>query len=175
MKLSKFAATVALFMLLPVLAAAKTAGERVDDTWIHTKVKAALVGHGGGDINIEVYHGHVQLAGFLNSEAEEEAALQAAANVEGVVKVMDQIYVVEPGRSAGRTLDDTTISAAVKAALAESDLERGLDVNVEVNRGVVLLSGWVDSTDERGTAITVAESVKNVVEVINGMDIKPAD
>jgi len=150
----------------------KTAGNHVDDSWLHTKVKSSLTFHGGGNINIEVYHGVVQLAGFVDSASREEKILKAAAEIEGVAKVDDQIYVVEEGRKAGETLDDTTIATEVKAALGESKLVDGFDVNVEVNRGVVLLSGFVDSKDNAAAAIKVAEGVKGVTEVIDGTALK---
>ncbi len=166
------AAAALLFASTSPVLAEKTAGDHVDDTWLHTKVKAALVGHGSASINIEVYHGVVQLAGFVEDEVHEQAALDAAAGVEGVASVSDQLHIAEPGRSAGRTLDDNTLAIRVKGALADGDAGRGWDINVEVNRGVVLLSGFADSTEERGEAITIAEGVDGVVEVINGMDIK---
>ena len=150
----------------------KTAGEHVDDNWLHTKVKSSLTFHGGTNINIEVYNGVVQLAGFVDTASREEKILQAAAEIEGVAKVDDQIYVVENDRKAGEALDDTTVAAEVKTALGESKLVDGFDVNVEVNRGVVLLSGFVDSKDNAAAAIEVAEGVKGVSKVIDGTALK---
>jgi hyperosmotically inducible protein len=152
----------------------KTAGESVDDTWLHTKVKTALVGHGSGDINIEVYRGEVQLAGFMTSETTKEEAITAARNVSGVKKILDQLHVVADSRSAGEVLDDNTLTTKVKATLADSDLGRGFQVNVEVNRGTVLLSGFVASDAERDKAVEVAKSVTGTKQVVNGMNIKPA-
>lgn len=151
----------------------KTAGESVDDTWLHTKVKTALVGHGSSNINIEVYHGEVQLAGFMTSKIAKDAAITNARNVSGVTKVLDQLYIVEPDRSAGEVLDDNTLTTRVKASLTDSDIGRGFGINVEVNRGVVLLSGFADTDDERDTAIEITRSVKGTRKVINGMNIKP--
>jgi hyperosmotically inducible protein len=150
----------------------KTAGDHMDDGWLHTKVKSSLTFHGGSNVNIEVYHGVVQLAGFVDSASREEKILKAAAEVEGVEKVDDQIYVVEPDRRAGEALDDTTIASQVKAALGENKLVDGFDVNVESNRGVVLLSGFVDSKDNAAAAVKVAEGVEGVVKVIDGTALK---
>lgn len=152
----------------------KTAGESVDDTWLHTKVKTALVGHGSGNINIEIYRGEVQLAGFMTSETAKKAAIDQARNVSGVKKVLDQLYVVEDSRSAGETLDDGTTTTKVKASLADNDLGRSFEVNVEVNRGNVLLSGFVATADERDAAVKLVEGVSGVTKVINGINIKPA-
>lgn len=156
-----------------IASADKSAGEHVDDSWLHTKVKSSLTLHGGTNINIEVYHGVVQLAGFVDTESREQKILQAAGDIEGVVSVDDQIYVVEAGRMAGEVLDDTTIATKVKAAFSENKLVDGFDVNVESNRGVVLLSGFVDSKDNAAAAIKTAQGVEGVTRVIDGTALKP--
>jgi len=170
--LAPLAATMLLLGSFNLAFADKSAGETVDDTWLHTKVKTALVGFGTSGINIEVYHGVVQLGGFIDSEVKEKAALDQAASVKGVVAVSDQLYIAEPGRTAGRTLDDGVLEGRVSSALSDADSGASWDINVEVNRGTVLLSGFVDDEEIRGRAITIAEDVDGVVEVINGMDIK---
>lgn len=151
----------------------KTTGDRVDDGWLHTKVKTALIGHGSTDINIEVYHGVVQLAGFLNSETKKQAALDAAAGVKGVVRVGDSLVVAEPGRSTGRTLDDNTLAARVKGTITNDDFSDGVRVNVEVNRGNVLVSGFVSSEETRSQVVELVQGVEGVEKVINGMEVKP--
>jgi hyperosmotically inducible protein len=153
--------------------APKTAGENVDDTWLHTKVKTELVGYGAGNVNIEVYRGEVQLAGFVDSREAKETLLQRTAGVSEVRKVQDQLVVVAPNRSAGRTLDDSVISAKVKSELGNNDLGRAFAVNVEVNRGRVLLSGFVADEEYRKGAIAAIKDLVGVEEVIDGMNIKP--
>ena len=147
----------------------KTAGEHIDDTWLHTKVKAAMVGHGSSGVNVEVYNGVVQLAGFLTGEGNKKNLLNAAGSVQGVKRVSDKLQVVEGDRSAGRVVDDNTVTARVKAALVDNGLA---GVNVEVNRGNVLLSGFVGSDDTRNKAIDTAKAQQGVNSVIDGMDLK---
>ena len=173
--MKRFLLCLPLLLASTTTLADKSAGEMVDDTWLHTKVKTELVGYGSANINIEVYHGHVQLAAFVATDVEKQAILDQVHAMDDVVEVHDQLFVVDRDRSAGERLDDGVTASKVKAALADSDLGRGFNVNVEVNKGTVLLSGWVDDKDERGTALTVAETVDTVVEVLNGMDLKPAD
>ena len=152
-----------------VQAAEKSAGDMVDDTWLHTKVKAAMVGHGSSEVNVEVYHGVVQLAAFVTGEGHKKTLIDAVKGVEGVKKVSDQLHLVEGDRSAGTVVDDNTITALVKTTL----IDKGMPgINVEVNRGHVLLSGFVDSDDVRTKAIDATKGLKGVSKVINGMDIK---
>ncbi|HKJ18412.1 MAG TPA: BON domain-containing protein [Xanthomonadales bacterium] len=153
-----------------VHAQGKTAGEHIDDSWIHTKVKAAMVGHGSSGVNVEVYDGVVQLAGFLTGKGNKQNIIDAASGVEGVKSVSDKLQVVAGDRSAGRVIDDNTATARVKAALIDADL---LGINVEVNRGNVLLSGFVDNDKVRQKAIDTTKAQDGVAGVIDGMDIKP--
>jgi hyperosmotically inducible protein len=150
----------------------KSAGDRVDDGWLHTKVKANLATNQGASINIEVYKGEVQLAGFTTDPALAETIPDHASRVQGVKKVYNQIIVVEPGRSAGELLDDGVLTTRVNGALADSELGKALDVNVESNRGTVLLSGFLDNEEQRQEAVEIARRVDGVKKVINGINLK---
>jgi len=152
-----------------LLADDKSVGGHIDDTWLHTKVKAAMVGHGSSEVNVEVYKGVVLLAAFVTGEGHKEKLIEAAKSVDGVTKVSDQLHLVKGDRSAGTVVDDTAIAALVKATLVDNDLH---DINVEVNRGVVLLSGFVDSKDIREKAVDKTKDLKGVNKVINGMELK---
>ena len=153
---------------------AKTAGEGLDDTWIHTKVKATLIDHGHAGINIEVYRGVVQLAGFVDTEAQRAEAEKAAAEIKHVKQVSNKLFLQPEERTAGRTLDDGVIGTSVKTALTKGDFMRGFDTNVEVRSGVVLLSGFAGSQEQIDRAIEIAEGIEGVEKVLNGMDLKPA-
>ena len=83
-----------------------------------------------------------------------------------------QLPIAEPGRSAGRTLDDNTLTAKVKGTITDNDETSGWDVNVEVNRGRVLLSGFVDTAEHRDAAVKLVEGIDGVESVINGIDLK---
>ena len=164
--------TLVLTMTLAAQAQDKSAGERVDDGWLHTKVKANLATNQGASINIEVYKGEVQLAGFTTDPELAKSIPDNASRVQGVKKVYNQIIVVEPGRSAGELLDDGVLTSRVNGALADSELGKALDVNVESNRGTVLLSGFLDNEEQRQEAVEIARRVDGVVKVINGINLK---
>lgn len=162
-------AAVVLTLTVASLQADKSAGEIVDDSWLHAKVKAAMVGHGSSGVNVEVYHGVVQLAGFLSGDGNKENLIKSVEGVEGVKRISDQLHVVKGDRSAGTVVDDNTATAAVKATLVDAGL---MGINVEVNRGQVLLSGFVDNDDVRAEAIDLTRGLKGVAGVIDGMDLK---
>lgn len=163
-----------LFAASACTAADKTAGNRVDDGWIHTKVKSALVGSGAATINVEVHKGVVQLAGFVDSQTARETAGKTAAAVQGVTDVSNQLVVQTSTRTPGRTLDDGVVAGKVKTRLADSGRTSAIEVNVDVRHGVVLLSGFVNTDAERDAAAEVAGSVDGVIDIVNGIDVVPA-
>lgn len=77
--------------------------------------------------------------------------------------------------STGEYIDDTAITAKVKAALVADKEVSALSVNVETFRGVVQLSGFADSQAEINRAVSVARGVGGVKSVKNDLRIKPKD
>jgi len=74
--------------------------------------------------------------------------------------------------STGEYVDDSTITAKVKAEiLGDPDL-KVFQINVETFKGVVQLSGFVNSADVRSRAAVVAGRVRGVKSVKNDLIIK---
>ncbi len=116
-----WAALSSLVLAAPATAD-KTAGQTIDDSTIATETKAALIDKdkvSAGSLNVEVNKGTVQLAGFVDSEVEKAAALKTAQQIKGVVKVLDAMVVLPGHRTAGQTLDDSTMQASLKTKLAQ--------------------------------------------------------
>ena len=74
-------------------------------------------------------------------------------------------------KSAGEAVDDNTVNASVKAALIENKTTKAHDINVETYKGVVQLSGFVDTAAEREEAAKVAAGVSGVRSVSNNISI----
>lgn len=167
------AVTLALLIAGPSLAAAeKSAGEVVDDTVLQSRVKAALLGKdlmSGVAINIETYKGTVQLGGFVESKDKIASLAAAAAQVEDVKHLDNQLHARPPERSAGQVLDDSLATARIKKALADVDLGEAWKVNIDVYNGVVLLTGFVASKDAKKRAGELAQTDKNTRSVVNGL------
>jgi osmotically-inducible protein OsmY len=75
-------------------------------------------------------------------------------------------------RSTGQFVDDSTVANKVKAALYSDKDVKGSQVQVEVFKGVVQLSGFVDSASQAQKAVQIARKVDGVKEVRNGMTVK---
>jgi len=74
--------------------------------------------------------------------------------------------------STGEYFDDSTITGKVKAAiLGDPDL-KVLQINVETFKGVVQLSGFVNSPQAVSRAVEVARGVRGVKSVKNNLIVK---
>jgi len=74
--------------------------------------------------------------------------------------------------STGQYIDSSVITAKVKAALIDDPDVNALQVEVETYKDRVLLSGFVDSEEERQKAAQVAASIDGVREVENNIEVK---
>jgi osmotically-inducible protein OsmY len=72
----------------------------------------------------------------------------------------------------GEYVDDTVITTKVKAAIFEHPSLKSAEINVETFKGVVQLSGFVNSQGDINTAVGVARSVQGVTSVKNDMRLK---
>ncbi|MCK9296901.1 MAG: BON domain-containing protein [Desulfobulbaceae bacterium] len=72
----------------------------------------------------------------------------------------------------GEYVDDSVITSKVKAEIFQDDSLKSSEINVETFKGVVQLSGFVNSQADINRAVEVAGSVKGVTSVKNSMRVK---
>jgi len=72
----------------------------------------------------------------------------------------------------GEYLDDAVITTKVKAAIFNEPSVKSAEINVETFKGVVQLTGFVNSKADINKAIELARSVKGVTSVKNAMLLK---
>ncbi|HEU5124238.1 MAG TPA: BON domain-containing protein [Verrucomicrobiae bacterium] len=76
-------------------------------------------------------------------------------------------------RTAGRMLDDKHISMNVQAKLKDEPVYKFSDVDVKTFAGVVQLSGFVSSNEQKSRAGELAQEVEGVQRVVNNITLKP--
>ena len=74
--------------------------------------------------------------------------------------------------SPGEYVDDTVITAKVKAAVLEEPSLKSAEINGETFKGIVQLTGFVRSRADINKAVEVAKGVKGVKSVKNDMILK---
>ena len=153
----------------------ETAGNALDDSVITTKVKTALVTQTdgkGGATSVETRHGQVLLSGFVDSQAQADREVQLAKAVDGVQGVDNKLIIKDGKSTAGNVLDDSVVTVKVKSALLADEQTRSSQLTVSTNKGVVQLSGFVDSAAEQARAASVAQGVEGVQSVVNDTTLK---
>ena len=169
----------------------RASGQVIDDASITARVKTALAKQAGVgsamDINVNTYNGMVQLSGFVPSPEVVDRAGEAARNVQGVQSLRNDIQVAAPRadasagssgassdtrRGGGQFVEDASITARVKAAVAkQAGIGGAIDINVNTHNGTVQLSGFVPSQEVANRAGEAARNVEGVQSVKNDIQV----
>ena len=75
------------------------------------------------------------------------------------------------GKTAGRNVDDATITASVKSQLVMDKAANFTRIDVDTNNGVVNLNGVVESPSQKERAQELAQRVDGVKRVINNLQV----
>ncbi len=115
------------------------------------------------DVQARVVDQVVHLTGVVQDIEAKREAEEIARSVPGVVDVANQLDT------------DTAIMARVVAALADDPRTANAVIEVASDRGVVTLSGTVDSPEVRGAAQEIAARQPGVVAVVNALEVQPRE
>ena len=74
--------------------------------------------------------------------------------------------------STGEYVDDSVITTKVKSLLAADDFLKSFQIGVETYKGIVQLSGFVNSQQAVDKASEITRSVKGVNSVKNNLIVK---
>ena len=131
------------------------------DAWIDGKAEATLLFNG----NLDSF--------------DKKLAEELVANIDGVTSVDNKLTVVadndmhsdmsddmEEGVEEGTSeLTDAKIATVIKTRLLMDTDISGFDIDVDVENGVVTLTGEVDSDAERDLAVEIAKNASDVKDV----------
>lgn len=113
--------------------------------------------------------GPAESAGKKIDQSANEAGKKIGETVDKVgEKIGDQ------SAKAGVAIDDAEITTKVKAAIFAEPGLKTLQISVDTVKGVVTLSGSVDSMPNSDTAKALAGAVAGVKEVQNNLLLKPS-
>jgi len=73
---------------------------------------------------------------------------------------------------AGEYVDDSVITTKVKSLLVADDFLKSFEISVETYKGIVQLSGFVDSQKAVDKAGEIASGVKGVKSLKNNLNVK---
>lgn len=152
------------------------------DAMLTARIKTALLANDavkGLKIDVDSRGGAVSLNGTVESQTQSVQAETTARQVENVVSVDNRLVVIAASgdsnrRSAATPADDAIITTRIKTALlADADIE-GMMIDVDANRGVVTLSGQVESPSQFHKVEAIARQTPGVSSVNNQLSVKNA-
>ena len=150
----------------------RSVGTQYDDAAITTKINTAYVQDEilrARKIDVDTVDGVVTLSGVLDTQDKVDRAVQLAQKTEGVQKVNNNLTVGE--MTAGESIDDTVLGSKIKAKLiAEPDV-RSLNIDVDVSRGVVTLTGKTGTQELKDRIIQLARETEGAVKIIDNITI----
>lgn len=152
----------------------RTLGKMVDDTTLSSRVKTALLRDKsvpGMKIDVDVLEARVTLTGVVKTHAQAQGAVATAGSVEGVRSVRNNLSVGTT--SIGQHADDTVIFSKIKTALIGEKGIRSLNIDVDVNKGRVTLTGIVKTEAQRRKVKAVAAKTRGVVSVVDNLSVRP--
>ena len=152
-----------------------TIGNEIDDSVLTTRVRSALLADEyirSIDIKVETRKGEVMLSGFADNQAQIDRGLFVSKNIVGVKSVVNKLVLKEGKQTVGNKIDDSIITGNVKAAMLKDPLMKSLEVSVVTRKGIVQLSGFVDSDLQLQHAMEVAKGVEGVTDIVNSMGVK---
>lgn len=158
------------------------------DAWIDGKAEATLLFNGNldsFDINTDVKNGNVVLTGKVENSVDKKLAEELVANIDGVTSVDNKLTVVSDKDMDGDMSDDmedtvdegtseltdAKIATVIKTRLLMDTDISGFDIDVDVENGVVMLTGDVDSDAERDLAVEIAKNASDVKDVKNDLRV----
>lgn len=153
--------------------------EENSDSWIGAKVKTSLWFHRSvsSQTEVDVKDGLVTLNGTASSQAQKDLTTEYARDVEGVKRVSNEMTVDQDGsakdaETIGEMIDDASITAQVKLALASHRSTSALRTKTETRNGVVTLSGEATSQAEKDLVSKLTRDINGVKSVNNNMTVK---
>jgi len=156
------------------------------DAWLTAKIQAKYFIDAdvkGREIDVDTRNGVVTLKGSIGSEAERRQAVALARNTDGVRDVKDDLRMDTTLRDRDADMRDrrqkTTvpewpdawITTKIQATYFLDPDVKGHQIDVDTNRGVVTLNGFVDSAEQKKEAEQIARETDGVRRVVNRLTV----
>lgn len=151
----------------------RTFGNQVDDATLTARVKTALAECREVptfSVDVDTIEGVVTLTGIVDNEGVVRNVEAVVRKVSGV-KDVNNLLQVGP-TSIGQALDDKVVGIKVKSELIASPDVDALHIDVDVNNGVVTLTGVLKSAAMRDEAVRLADRLVGVKRVENNLVVR---
>jgi len=128
----------------------------------------------GYDIEADVSRGIISITGAVPNEEMKRKAERLAKSVADAREIRNNINIVEGPVPPPEARSDTAIKAELKAKLLSDSELSGWKTKLDVNNGIVTMSGTVATEDAKKKAGMLAETVAGVKEIRNDIRVEAA-
>ena len=155
----------------------RTLGSKIDDSLIETKVKvnvakaATDLGNGASRIVVTSFNGVVLLAGQTPRADLKAQAEQAAAGVQRVKKVHNELQVMDPITLLAIS-NDALLTTKIKAQMLTDSAVPGSRIKIVTDNGIVYMMGLLTQAEATRAANLVqgVSGVQKIVKVFEYID-----
>jgi osmotically-inducible protein OsmY len=153
----------------------RTIGRSLDDAAASNTVKTRLMALDNAAymrVDVEMAQGQLLLSGTTPTAEHKAMAERIAWSVAGIDEVANEIEV---GRNPGmlRSGLDNFITAQVRTKILADSQIKGVNYNIETQKGVVYLMGLARSEEELQRAAESASMVRGVERVVSYVVVRP--
>ena len=161
--------SAAALLAVCACASSRTLSGSINDIGSDAELKAILFAdraHDYSDIDLTVYEGRLMLTGTMPSEDGRKKLVENAWKADGVVQVIDEIFVGDD-TSMGRGLEDSRIDGAIRTKYLTDGEVRSGNYKLSVSNGVVYVLGVARDQRELDEALRKASDTRGVKSVVS--------
>ena len=145
----------------------------VDDSTISSHIKNEMIKDAtvkARQIDVDTVGGHVTLTGVVETKTEVRRAIEISEGVQGVKSVNNNLQIGT--KSWTEVVSDKYLVSKIKSKLIVEPEMRSLNIDVDAHKGVVTLTGIVESRNQKQRAIEIAQTTENTVRVVDNLQVR---
>jgi osmotically-inducible protein OsmY len=151
----------------------RQSGRMMDDSTLTTRINKAMIKDEvvkAHQVDVDTVGGHVTLSGVVKTGAEVRRAVKIAKQEAGVKSVRNNLQVGE--KTWGESFNDKWLVSKIKSKLIAEPEIRSLNIDVDVHKGIVTLTGIVGDKYQKKRAIEVAKATEGTRRVVDNLKVK---
>ena len=145
----------------------------VDDSTITSHIKNEMIKDDtvkARKIDVDTVSGHVTLNGVVETRAESQRAVEITEGVQGVRSVRNNLQIGK--KTWTEAINDKYLVSKIKSKLIVEPEIRSLNIDVDVHRGVVTLTGVVQSRVQKKRALEIARTTEGAQQVVDNLKLR---
>ena len=145
----------------------------MDDSTITTRINSAMIKDDlvkAHQIDVDTVDGHVTLTGVVKTRQESRRAVQIASHQTGVKSVRNNLQIGE--KTWSESFNDKWLVSKIKSKLVAEPEIRSLNIDVDVHKGIVTLTGIVGNRYQKKRAMEIARATEGTQRVVDNLRVK---